>query len=112
MYRSIQVSEGDQVSSVLRLAMQKHGVQGDPAHYCLELLTDHESEYMFVIAICISSCGRVPGPSQIEYENSRYSTVSISSASSTAGLPLPMDANLYYALSDHSSTLVLTPKNP
>ena len=45
MYRSIQVSEGDRASSVLRLALQKHGITGDPAHYSLELLTEHESEY-------------------------------------------------------------------
>ena len=40
LYRTISVTGSDRAGGVVREAMKKHGIEGDPAHYHLQL-TDH-----------------------------------------------------------------------
>ena len=54
LYRTISITETDRVGTVVRAAMKKHGVEGDPCHFHLLLLNkQNESESIPYKAVVI-----------------------------------------------------------
>ena len=41
LYRTISVAESDRAGSVVREAMRKHGIEGDPSNYHLHIVNHH-----------------------------------------------------------------------
>ena len=54
-----QLNESDKASTVIRSAMEKHGLRGSPSHYTLVLVTEHNSEFMLRLSMAVQQVLRL-----------------------------------------------------